>query len=212
MSGSRSTARIRTLDDLNRETLQNIFRAHFKNKELIVKKLPPELEGLSGNNDFYNSDIRMLRIDVIRDPDDIDDVDEETSDSEDLEHVEVVIKVPVGSDFAKMMQKIARPFMKEYLWYSRALPMLSRISPRLKTLAPTCYHAYSNFGDDFAPTGCEKRCCLLCWMPLRKRESGMLILENLTKRPKGKEFRMLDKDKVRAENVCARIIDVRMDS
>ena len=121
---SRILAEIRSLDDLNCDSFQNIFHHHFNNKELMVKRLPNDddsggggsLEHLTGNNDFYNSDIRMLRIGIIRDPDDIDEVDEETSEEEDVEHLNVVIKVPVRSPFARTMQKLARPFLKEYLW------------------------------------------------------------------------------------------------
>ena len=111
---SRNLAGIQALDDLSRESFQKIFRHHFSNKELMVKNLPG-LEDLMGTNDYYNSDIRTLNIGIVRDPDDIDDVDEDASD-EDLEHLGVIIKTPVGSNFARMIQKIARPFMKEYLW------------------------------------------------------------------------------------------------
>ena len=111
-------AGIRSLEDLNRDSFQHIFRHHFNNKELMVKRLPNDgsLENLTGNNDFYNSDIRMLRIGIIRDPDDIDEVDEETSDEEDVEHLDVIVKIPVQSPFTRTMQKMARPFLKEYLW------------------------------------------------------------------------------------------------
>ena len=75
---SKILAGIQTLEDLSRDNFQHIFRHHFNNKELMVKRLPNDddsgggggsLEHLTGNNDFYNSDIRMLRIGIIRDPD-----------------------------------------------------------------------------------------------------------------------------------------------
>ena len=72
--------------------------------------------------------------------------------------------------------------MKEVLWYTRVAPSLSRISPDLPDLLPDCYHGHSNYQDDYEPTCCERLCCILCWLPCRKLETGLLMLENLMDR------------------------------
>ena len=75
-----------------------------------------------------------------------------------------------------------RPLMKEVLWYTVVAPQLTRLSPHLGELLPDCFHGHSNYEEDFRPTWCERFCCVLCWLPARKLETGLLMLENLMER------------------------------
>ena len=114
VSPSKSLAGIRTLEDLTQENVCAILRHQFGSRELLVKRLP-DLEQLSGVNDFYNSEVHVLNVALIRDPSEIDQVDEETP--EEVEDLSMVVKVPVRSGFlALRTQALARPFLKEYLW------------------------------------------------------------------------------------------------
>jgi len=93
----------------------------------------------------------------------------------------MMVKLPVDSPFHKFFTKISRPFLREVAWYSRAAPALGAISADVAKLSPRCYHSWTAYGDNVKLTSCERRSCLLCWLPFRKVDSGIMLLEDLTK-------------------------------
>ena len=69
----------------------------------------------------------------------------------------------------------------------------------LKGTLPTCFHASSTYytmeTEGVLPNACDRFCsgCWLCFMPCRPSENGVLILENVKKRP-GKAYHMFNKN------------------
>jgi len=62
---------------------------------------------------------------------------------------------------------------------------------------PKCYHACSTYytmeTEGVLPNSCDKFCCWFCFTPCRPSENGVLILENVKKRP-GKSYAMFNKN------------------
>ena len=58
---------VRSLDDINKENLEQIIRSHYRREDIaITEDSNSDLKQFEGNNDFYNSQIRKLRVKVCK--------------------------------------------------------------------------------------------------------------------------------------------------
>ena len=118
-----------------------------------------------------------------------------------------MIKSPPRMSFIRQVHKLSRPFFNEVSWYLDLVPQLELVHGKGKTIKskildeiakpsaslisgtidhilPTCYHAYSSYYSDHEGQGtcCTRTCPWWCWLPFRRSEQGVLILENITMR------------------------------
>ncbi len=106
-----------------------------------------------------------------------------------------VVKTVPRSSVLHNLQRFARPFLKEAFWYAVARPQIEREFPELAGLSPTCYFANCTSLEE-ANGGCvERKCCALCYMPCRRKEAGIIVLQDLTK-VEPRPFYLLDKNQV----------------
>jgi len=177
---------IKTTADLKQDSVRDILRASTGDGELVVESMGA-LEDMSGLNDAFNSSICSLQVTASFTKksaagDDSSDSIEKVSKTFDF-----VIKSPPKASFIRLMHKITKPFYNEVTWYldlSRQLEYLNdsdEMEFKMSSLVPVCYHAYSNYYAGEATNTCES-CPLLCWLPIRKSEQGILVLENVKKR------------------------------
>jgi hypothetical protein len=181
---SRSCSGIYHIRDINKQNLETILRAHYARQDITVSLCGRGIENFVGNNDFYNSEIKKISLKVRM------GVDVE-------EDVHLVIKTSPPGTAMKFIQKLAKPLLKETVWYTIMHPMLSRKCPSLGDITPTCYHAYATDMDDITGGCWERACCALCYMPCRKYESGLIILEDLTKAKT--PYHLIDKNQGRTQ-------------
>ena len=56
---------VRSLKDIRKESLEQIFRSHYRRQDVkITEDSDSELKQFEGNNDFYNSQIRKFSVKV----------------------------------------------------------------------------------------------------------------------------------------------------
>ena len=94
-------------EDLTEENLTNVFQEHFDSKALSVG-VKEDAREFTGVNDQFQSEIRKLLLKVKRDKD------------KEEEEVSVVVKTTPRTAFQRAIQRIARPFLSEVMWYSQA--------------------------------------------------------------------------------------------
>ena len=92
----------------------------------------------------------------------------------------MVVKTPPAG-FMRFLQKTMRPFLKETVWYTLALPTLAAKFPILEEVAPRCYHAYARGVEDLSGGCWERACCSMCYAPCRRYEKGLIMLQDLTR-------------------------------
>ena len=84
----------------------------------------------------------------------------------------------------------------EKMLYTRAFPEFGSRVPELLNATCTCYYSYASEREELDNPGCcEKFCWRPCAIMSRSPESGLLLLEDLTKIPK-KPYAHLAKFKV----------------
>ena len=96
------------LEDLTEVNLTNVFQEHFDSKALSVG-VKEDAREFTGVNDQFQSEIRKLLLKVKRD-----------KDKEEEEEVSVVVKTTPRTAFQRAIQRIARPFLSEVMWYCQA--------------------------------------------------------------------------------------------
>jgi len=177
---------IRTLAHLNQEAIRDILRAKTGDQQLELDSVG-ELEDMSGTNDAFNSSICSMEVTVKM---------EKADDAKKTFYF--VIKSPPKSSFIKMTHKITRPFLNEVTWYLDLLGQMALLEssqavpgPPLHSQCPVVYHAHSNYYSGEAATSCSA-CPWFCWLPLRRAEAGVLVMENVKRRG----FAMFDKMRV----------------
>jgi len=187
---------IKTLADLKQDNVRDILRASTGDCDLVVDSMG-ELEDMSGLNDAFNSSICSLKVTA--------SFSQQSSSGEDSSELsekvtktfDFVIKSPPKASFIRLMHKITKPFYNEVTWYldlSRQLESLTdydEMEFKVSSLVPACYHAYSNYYAGEASNTCEA-CPIFCWLPIRKSEQGILVLENVNMRG----FKMFNKMKI----------------
>ncbi len=107
---SRACGNIKSFADLNKESFQTMFRAHFDSQDLIISNVG-SLGGGAGKpdgfNEYFSSDIRKVTVKYK-----IDENDEEERAAA------LVIKLP-PSGLMKHMGKAWRQLRHEVVYYSR---------------------------------------------------------------------------------------------
>jgi hypothetical protein len=179
----RACSGIHHLRDLNIENLETILRVHYQRQDVSVTGDGGGISEFGGTNDFANSEIKKISLKVRIGLDNEEDVP-------------LVVKLP-PTGFIRNIHKLYKPMLKETVWYTMMHPMLSNKCPALRGIAPTCYHAYVSGMDDLTGGCYERVCCALCCVPCRKYESGLIILEDLTKAKQ--PFHHIDKNQGRSQ-------------
>lgn len=133
-----------------------------------------------GTNEFFNSEITKASIKITSDESNGDD-----------ETIHLVLKSPVSKGLIRLMHKMARPFVKETIFYKRGLPYLARYHPVIKTLVPECLLATVNVENSYRHG--QLHCLSVACFPLRKAEDGIIILEDLTQQRGGDNYSLFDK-------------------
>ncbi len=125
-----------------------------------------------------------------------------------------VIKSPPKTTFIRQVHKLSRPFFNEVSFYLELMHQLSLAEPAppkddpaaaagsrassspLERILPVCYHAYSSYyaDSDRGETLCTRKCPWFCWLPCKKSDSGVIVLENVKTRA-GRSYAMYDKRK-----------------
>jgi len=189
----RSLSEVTNVRDLNKDTVRDMLRQATSDHSLELVEMG-QLEDMSGLNDAFNSTICSLKCKASYQP---------RGKSERVEEeFNFVVKSPPKSSVIKFAHKFTLPFCNEVSWYSDLVRQLELANGDgcLGGILPTCYHASSNYytmeNDGVLPNGCDKFCanCWMCFVPCRPSENGMLILENVKKRP-GKSYAMFNKNK-----------------
>ncbi len=175
---------IRCVEDITDTSVQEMLREHFNDRSLTATLDGEGLKVLGTNcNDHYNSDIKKVTCLVVK-------------DGKEKREMHMIVKLPVMGSM-RHFHKIARPLMREVIWYTVAVPTLKKFSDVLSSLLPLVYQGYSVHSKTvLSPPLCERLCCLPCWLPFRKIDGGVLIFEDLTKSASGKSYSCVDKHKV----------------
>lgn len=185
----KSLSDIRTTRDLTDDGIRDILRRHTRDHGLEMISTG-KLEDMSGLNDAFNSSICSLDVRAkYRKSPDKDQTEED---------FHFVIKSPPQSSFIKMLHKFTRPFYNEVAWYMDLVSILELANGKgcLESILPKCYHAYSTYYMEEAQRGDRTPCCEAnfpwwCYMPCKKAEEGILILENIKFREA--KYQMYDK-------------------
>eukprot|EP00094_Tigriopus_californicus_P005881 TCALIF_05667-PA protein Name:"Protein of unknown function" AED:0.29 eAED:0.29 QI:0/0.66/0.5/0.75/0.33/0.25/4/114/526 len=216
----KSLSDIQSIRDLSEDAVRDILRQHTCDHGLEVLEMGA-IEDMSGLNDAFNSTICALRIKAkfsafskpaaaattktttsnSGDSSGSDMMPKVVQDSANQEKTEeefhFVIKSPPKMSFIRQVHKLSRPFFNEVSWYLDLVPQLDIVFGKgsIDRILPTCYHAYSSYYANDMGEGscCIKSCPWFCWLPCRRSEQGVLILENVKKM--SQSFEMYDKRK-----------------
>lgn len=128
-----TTSTIAHTSNLNKESLERIFRKHYKDPALVVESVEEDDSGV-GFNSHFMSDItkKTVKLSTMEQP------------------VKLIVKEPIQTSFQKVISKMMKPFMKETFWYMEAIPALKEFYPEIEDLSPTCFHAMSAYQDNYS--------------------------------------------------------------
>lgn len=189
---------IKTTKDLDENSIREILRKYTGDTLLEIVSIGP-LEDMSGMNDAFNSCICSLSC-VAQIHETKPGGNGGFSETEEKEFY-FVVKCPPTSQFIQFAHKFTKPFCNEVSWYLDLVKQLQLTQPRgappvLGDTLPECYHAVSSYhtleasGD--GDGGLSS--CWFCIIPCKPKEQGLLVLENVKKRP-NRSYRMFPKIK-----------------
>jgi len=177
---SMAKVQMQCMSDIHEGSLTEIFKAYLADPNVKVE-LVDSAGKLGGVNDNYNSDIKKVHVRV-------------TAGDGSQRDVHMIVKMHVDTSLHRTISKIGRPFLREVIWYSSVAPALAR--SEVAGLSPRCYHSWTAYDKDWSLTTCERLCYMPCWLPFRKSDRGLMLLEDLTQPYEGKPFAIIDKNKV----------------
>lgn len=180
----KSLSDIQNIRDLTEDGIRDILRRHTNDGALVITEAG-QLEDMTGLNDAFNSCLCKMKVKA------------KYGDPAKEETFNFVIKSPPKMSFVKQIHKMTRPFFNEVCWYLdlKHQADLANGEGCLDAILPVCYHAYSSYyADENLDGGCCGRTCpWFCWLPCKKAEEGILILENIKMRERS--YVMYDKRK-----------------
>ena len=107
---------ILSISDLNHEVLVKIFQNHFGTENVQLND-DGDKDQFTGNNDFYNSEIRKAKFNV--------------KVNGEVKAINAVLKTQLNDRFHKVTAKLSTPFTKEVFWYSQASKDLGKLFPEI---------------------------------------------------------------------------------
>ena len=190
---------VHDIKDLNKDNLQEILQSSLASNNIKVISIQDPGSDLGSKNDQFASILKKVVVVICEDG------------------VERKLHMVAKSALEKgVLAKLSKLgwfiFTRESLWFKTVLPMLlenlsADQSESLQKILPKCYYAYSNYEDTDRDDFMFRNIllCFCCIIPCRKRERGIILMENL------KESKYVDMKEIEKKGVTAAHMKLALD-